>query len=41
MENRDADEVRDFWNRLAAEWHVQIGVAYERTTPGVRLEANQ
>src|SRR6266404_1507243 len=27
MDNRETDEIRDFWNRVAGDWHIQIGAA--------------
>jgi SAM-dependent methyltransferase len=27
MDSRETDETRDFWNRLADDWHIQIGNA--------------
>src|SRR5882724_12037213 len=27
MDNRETDEVRDFWNRVADDWQIQVGAA--------------
>src|SRR5438477_3979507 len=27
MDNPEADEIRDFWNRVAGDWHIQVGAA--------------
>src|SRR5882724_10986328 len=30
MDNRETDEVRDFWNRVADDWQIQVGAAGDR-----------
>src|SRR5438876_7404030 len=27
MDNGETDEIRDFWNRVADDWHIQVGAA--------------
>jgi SAM-dependent methyltransferase len=27
MDNRETEETRDFWNRVADDWHIQVGTA--------------
>ena len=27
MDKRETDEIRDFWNRVADDWQIQIGAA--------------
>src|SRR5689334_17964362 len=30
MTNHDADEIRDLWDRLADDWHIQVGTDGDR-----------
>src|SRR5216684_8519408 len=30
MDNSEPDEIRDFWNRVADDWQIQVGAAGDR-----------